>query len=751
MADDDILEDLLSWKEKSTTLIRDTGLKLPTTPTNVLISSSSSKEAETCLSIPTDLNAELFDYQRDGVQWLYKKHCRARACLLADEMGLGKTVQVCVFLGALYSQKKIKTTIIVVPPTLLPMWVHALEQWGRLDNKVVEIVHNDPKGKRASRWKKLTYGLPCVMLTTYGVLRQDATNMSAVLVDYVVLDEAHLIRDASTQAFKGAITLSSRHKIALTGTPLMNSFEDMWSIFKFLDGSILNTSRSDFSAISAVLLHGNEKDASDQHRLRAESELTKLRAAIKPFMLRREKADVQAVCCVKHDTVVWVCLNELQRKQYELFVRSRFEGNTVLNPNGDEVEDDLSQLDEWVSGEGDASEKGGDVRPLVLLTALSQICNHPWFSLTDAGFHQALTNPFQVPCEEVGDIFGGPKLRVALHIITRCINASRRKCCVFSRTKRTLSMLAVLLQAWSISFTRVDGDVSSPSERTRAIREFNEDPQLWVCLLTTHVGGLGVSFHAASCVILMDPSWNPSADAQAVDRVHRIGQKHQDVLIFRLLTCGTVEEKVYRNQIFKSIAAKQSMQKSEEQSVEFHRYFTRIQLRNMFEIGDLDKSLTAAQLEVLHSNNVQPCVKDIVKDAPLVCALSDHGCVITEVSATAGVKADLIKETTTPLKRASKRTRSFSHSPPPTPCRRLSSAGGLDQSNPLSAASMGFEYSETERPPAMEVLESDENALLELSRDQNDDTVRAYVNTRSLERAGSLNLSESFKECVDEF
>ncbi|CCW71292.1 unnamed protein product [Phytomonas sp. Hart1] len=674
--DDDLLEDLLSWKAESATPMNDSGKTLPTAPTNALNSSSPSKEAETYLSIPSDLREELFDYQRDGVQWLYKKHCKARACLLADEMGLGKTVQVCTFLGALYSQKQIKTTIIIVPPTLLPMWTNALEQWGRLDANMVEVVHNDTKGKRTSRWKKLTYGLPCVMLTTYGVLRQDAANMNVVMVDYVVLDEAHLIKDASTQTFKGALALSSRHKIALTGTPFMNSFEDMWSIFKFLDGSILNASRSDFSAISAVLLHGSGSDAGEQNRLRAESELTKLKAAIKPFMLRREKVDVQSVSCVKHDSVVWLSLSEVQRKQYELFLQSRFEENRTSPPNGGEVDEDLSQMDECVSGEGDALTKGGEGGSLVLLTALSQICNHPWFSLTDAGFHASLTNPFQVSCEEAGDIFAGPKLKIALHIITSCINTSHRKCCVFSRTKRMLSMLAVLLEMSSISFTRMDGDITSPTERTRVIREFNEDPQLWVCLLTTQVGGLGVSFHGASCVILMDPSWNPSLDSQAVDRVHRIGQKNQDVLVFRLLTCGTVEEKVYRNQILKSVAAKQSMQRSKEQLPEFHRYFTRIPLRNMFEVGEFDKSLTAAHLELLHSNKVQSFVKDIVKDAPHVCAVSDHGCLMTEVTATVEGESELTKEISTPPKRVAKRSRSLSHTQSPTPRRRLQSPEG---------------------------------------------------------------------------
>lgn len=615
--DDDLLADLLSWRGPPPTLSPlGSGLSEPVVPTNVLLSGGAKARTRspTCVANPTvdngaapelvlppALKDRLLPHQVEGVTWLYRRHRVARACLLADEMGLGKTVQVCAFLGLLYASKSITTTIIVAPPTLLPMWESALSGWAQLDANVVEAVHQQTKAKREGRWKKLRFGLPCVMLTTYGVLRQDAASVSSSLVDYVVLDEAHLIKDASTNVFRSALMLSARHKIAMTGTPLMNSFEDMWSIFRFLDGSIIDMKRSDFGAVSALLLRGNERDATGNQRMEAEAELAKLQTAIRPYMLRREKRHVGVVGSRKHDNVVWVPLSPVQRALYDSFVASK----EVMCSRAE----------------------GSRINPLLLLTTLCQLCNHPWLSLSDQAFVEAVKQPQQAPCEDLGNMMSGPKLQVALAIIQRAIG-KHRKTLVFSRSKRLLTMLAAVLVEHGVLFARVDGDTANLEERYRAVQDFTSREDLLVCLLTTQVGGVGLTFETTSCVILLDPSWNPSADAQAVDRVHRIGQR-QDVFVFRLVSCGTVEEKVYRNQVFKTMAAKQSLQAEGDYS-EFFRYFTRLQLHSMFDVGDLDASETAQQLELLHPNCVSPEAMELVRGIGGVSAVSDNGSVLME-------------------------------------------------------------------------------------------------------------------------
>ncbi|KPA73668.1 putative DNA excision/repair protein SNF2 [Leptomonas pyrrhocoris] len=620
------------------------------------------------LQLPDSVQSRLLPHQREGVQWLYARHCKSRACLLADEMGLGKTVQVAAFLGELYRRKSIKTTILIVPPTLVPMWAAALSDWdgadGREMGSLVEIIHNDQRKKRQARWRKLAYGMPCVLLTTYGVLRQDAALMSATLVDYVVLDEAHLIRDARTCAFKSALTLSARHKVALTGTPLMNSFDDMWSVFQFLDGSILPSSRAGFSAISAMLLRGNEKDASRGQREAAAVELHKLRAAIRPFMLRREKKDfANAVASAKEDVVVWVRMSDVQRQQYEAFLESKEVATATPSPP--------------LPGSADVDDVG--TNPLLLLTMLSQICNHPWLNLVDAAFTAAVAQPYAAPLMEMGDVFAGSKLWVTLQLLVRCIRQCR-KSLVFSHSKRVLRLLGCLLTDWGVTHLQVDSD--TPSEhRFAAVQRFNDDPSVWVCLLTRRVGGIGLTFTAATAVVLLDPSWNPSADAQAVDRVHRIGQTG-DVVVYRLVTCGTVEEKVYRNQVFKRMAALQSvragvpnngddeeevlcdadgadqgdeavatttplssptepLRQQHQASSELYRYFTRLQLRSMLAMDDIDRSSTAEQLEALHPHRVDDDLRRELRRIDGVCDVSDNSCVLmARVDATAAAEEE---------------------------------------------------------------------------------------------------------------
>ncbi|KAH9577857.1 SNF2-related [Trypanosoma melophagium] len=561
------------------------------------------------LQLLPEIEEKLFDYQKEGIHWLYERHRKGRGCLLADEMGLGKTVQVSTFIGAIYMHKYATSTIIIVPPTLLPIWESALLQWGRLGPPIVEVIHNDPKAKRLQRWRRLKHGTSCIFLTTYGVLRQDSTAMGVRMVDYVIMDEAHLIKDASTQAFQCAMSLSSRHRIAITGTPLMNNFEDLWSIFQFVDGSILGFNRADFRSINAVLLRGNERDAIEKERNDASRQLALIQDAIRPYMLRRDKRQLQTLQVEKRDLVVWVRLDRIQEEQYRTLIDSDRVAMTFRNP-------DNSQS-------------------LVLLTSLMKTCDHPWLNLSDEAYREAFQSPFSPHKVDVdfGDVFSSSKITSALALVVKCIGEGR-KTLIFSRSKRLLDLFAIALHTRWIAFARLDGDVPVET-RVETMRRFNDTAGLFVCLLTTQVGGVGLTAAAASAVVLLDPSWNPSTDAQAIDRVHRIGQT-RDVVVYRLITCGTVEEKVYRNQVFKGMAARQgttAAQAENNDRAEFYRYFTRLQLRSMFELGTHDRSETAAQLECLHPNSVPAEERAKLTALPFVCDVSNNSCVHVEAVA----------------------------------------------------------------------------------------------------------------------
>lgn len=645
--DDDILNDLLeldrpaaaSQECRQTASPLDLERSSTTSPTP-----STTHVLHTC-DIPEQLNRDLYPYQRDGVQWLYKRHCTARGALLADEMGLGKTIQVCAFLGRLYAEKRIHITVIVCPSTLFSFWQETLKKWGQLPDGVVEVVHGGTKARRAARWNRLTYKAPCLLLTSYGVIRQDMSSSSALstsMLDYVVLDEAHMIKDPSGGAFKSVRQLSARHRVALTGTPLVNSFEDLWSLFQFLDGSTLSSfteTRKAFHAVSATILRGNEKDSSSQEKKASQQELARLQEMIRPFLLRREKAELwgndteqggRAPAAVaseampgKRDTVIWVRLSDLQQKQYQLLLlmkpTSKAKAAAASAATTSEV--DPLGMDDGVDSTmpfippdvatttpttpstppGGEGEPSVEVEPFALLTLLRQTCQHTWMHLNESAFHAAVQTPSLAPCDDAGDLYSGSsKLAIALQLVQHQVSAGVRSL-VFSSSRRLLTLFSLVLDAANVSWVRLDGS-TKVDQRMQITEAFNEG-ETSVCLLSPQVGGIGLTLVGASCVILMEPSWNPAVDSQATDRVYRIGQRKQ-VDVYRLIACGTVEEKMYRNQIFKLTAAKQSVHcgraaalQDPEMVLEASRYFTHLQLREMFAPGDFERSVTAEQLE----------------------------------------------------------------------------------------------------------------------------------------------------------
>ncbi|KAH8618679.1 Helicase conserved C terminal domain [Trypanosoma vivax] len=322
-------------------------------------------------------------------------------------------------------------------------------------------------------------------------------------------------------------------------------------------------------------------------------------------MLRRGKQQLESVSAAKRDLIIWLQLDDTQKRMY-----------TSLS-NGD--------------SEKQVAQNSAACEPFLLLTSLMQTCNHPWLNLDDETYRGSIQNPFQHPegGPELGNVFSSSKIAAGIALVVKCISENR-KVLVFSRSKRMLDLFGVTLMNWLIDFMRVDGD-TAPEERLDIVSQFSEKNNIWVLLLTTQVGGIGLTATAASGVVLLDPSWNPSIDAQAVDRVHRVGQT-RDVVVYRLITCGTVEEKIYRNQIFKSMAAKQGTAGAEGVgeggSVEFHRYFTRLQLRNIVDIGVLDHSETAIHLRCLNPDSVLETERSSLLSLPFVCDVSDNGCIL---------------------------------------------------------------------------------------------------------------------------
>ncbi|XP_048376177.2 DNA excision repair protein ERCC-6-like isoform X2 [Stegostoma tigrinum] len=416
--------------------------------------------------------------------------------------------------------------------------------------------------------------------------------------DYLVLDEAHKIKSKSTKTFKCVNAIPAKHRILLTGTPLQNNLQEMWSLFDFTcQGSLLGTAKAFKMQYENPITRAREKDATPAEKalgLRISENLMRI---IEPYFLRRTKENVQLTressqnqlssshceaqmpsLTRKNDLIVWVYLSRVQEEIYQKFISS------------DQIQELLQTRRS----------------PLVQLTNLKKLCDHPRL-LSRCICHElglggcegeavddnALSDISRVPDEDL--ISESGKLVFLLGLLEKLREEGKRTL-VFSQSRKMLDIIQRILTNRSFPCMRLDGTMALP-DRQKRIKAFQQREDHCVFLLTTQVGGVGLTLTAANRVVVFDPSWNPATDAQAVDRAYRIGQT-DNVVIYRLVTCGTVEEKIYRRQIFKDSLVRQSIGEKKNP----YRYFSSQELRELFILEDPRVSSTQRQLQSMHAS-----------------------------------------------------------------------------------------------------------------------------------------------------
>ncbi len=433
-------------------------------------------------TLPDDLTAQLRGYQRRGVDWLVFLREHSMGALLADDMGLGKTLQaLCAIQGK---------TLIVCPTSVLQAWSDQIQKFR--PGLSVSLYYGP---------NRLMSDQAEVVLTTYGLLRQDRE----VFVDRewgtIILDEAQTIKNPSSQVAQAAHQLRSRFRIALSGTPIENRLDDLWSQFQFVCPGLLGT-RERFS-----------EQASGGTGLQL------LRDRIRPFVLRRLKREVAHELPPRTETVLHGELTQEERAVYEAILAStRAE---ILN----------------------ALQSGGSVlSALEALLRLRQACCHP-----------AL-----VPGSGGSTPNGSSKVRLLLEQLDESVAQGHRSL-VFSQWTSFLDLIAPELRNRGLSHLRLDG--STPN-RGEIVRKFQSQEGPPILLMSLKAGGVGLTLTAADHVFLLDPWWNPAAEDQAADRAHRIGQNNP-VLIHRLIARETVEEKILELQLKKRDLAKAILEGAE--------------------------------------------------------------------------------------------------------------------------------------------------------------------------------------------
>ena len=523
--------------------------------------------------IPGDVYPYLFDYQKTGVQWLWELYLQQVGGIIGDEMGLGKTIQVISFLAGLhYSKRLTKPIIVVCPATVMKQWVNEFHRWwpplrvsilhtsgsGMINVKSESSRENalasemwDPlrpqgmtKGQKAAkRIVKRVLEEGHVLVTTYSGLQTYASLLIPVDWECAILDEGHKIRNPNTAITIYCKELRTPNRVILSGTPMQNNLSELWSLFDFVFPMRLGTLVNFRNQFEFPIRQGGYANASNLQVQTASKCAETLKDAISPYLLQRFKIDVAADLPKKSEQVLFCKLTKLQRNAYEAFLGS----------------DDMTSI------------LNGRRQVLYGVDILRKICNHP-----DLQDHKILSVK---PGYNYGSGVKSGKMQVVKSLLELWKDTGH-KTLLFAQHRIMLDILERFVKSLTgFKYCRMDGTTPIHT-RQDMVDKFNNAPDIHLFLLTTKVGGIGVNLTGADRVIIYDPDWNPSTDVQARERAWRLGQK-REVTIYRLMTAGTIEEKIYHRQIFKQFLTNKILRDPKQRQT-----FQMKDLHDLFTLGD---------------------------------------------------------------------------------------------------------------------------------------------------------------------
>lgn len=436
---------------------------------------------------PEGIKAVLRPYQQRGWKWLYRNACIGFGSIIADDMGLGKTLQVITLLLRFKEEGRLDRhpSLIVVPTTLLDNWQKETERFA--PELSARIYHGAGRNFEDNGYDML--------ITSYGVLRSDAELFQKKKWSVVVIDEAQNIKNPSTEQSKAVKKLKSPVRIAMSGTPVENRLSEYWSIFDFTNKGYLGS-----------LKYFKEEMATPIEMFRDEAQLDRFRKITSPFILRRLKTDKTIISDLpeKIENDRFVSLTKEQTAIYQNVVQSM-----------------LSIIETEENG---SMKRSGMI--FKLMTALKQICNHPSQYLKKEDSNPALSG----------------KAEMLLDLL-QTIHEGNEKVLIFTQYKEMGDLLVKMIEKRFGNPPLFLHGSTSLKKRAELVSDFQKKGQYKTFILSIKAGGTGLNLTAANHVIHYDLWWNPAVEAQATDRAFRIGQ-HKNVMVYRLITRGTFEEKI---------------------------------------------------------------------------------------------------------------------------------------------------------------------------------------------------------------
>ena len=439
------------------------------------------------LKMPKGVQADFRDYQKKGIGWLWFMYKYGLNGILADDMGLGKTLQALTLLQKAKEDEGAKPTLVICPTTVVFNWETEIQKFAPTLT-CLKISGPD----RKSLFKKIPqYD---VIITSYALIRRDIKHFKDLNFRYIVLDESQNIKNATSQTAQAVKELNSDHKLALSGTPIENKLEELWSVFDFLmPGFLFNMAEFNMRYVRPIM---ERQDKTVEKRLKLQ---------IYPFILRRMKRDVAKDLPDKVENVAYCELTDEQRDFYL----------QVLDSTKEELFKSIEQ-------------NGLEKSRLSIFSALlrlRQICCHP--RLYDK--------------DDIKHILSSGKFEKLKSLLEEIISEGHRVL-LFSQFVNMLDIIKDWLEREGIKYEYLTGKTK---DRKAAVENFNNNPTIPVFLISLKAGGTGLNLTGADYVIHYDPWWNPAVEDQATDRAYRIGQKKK-VFVYRLITKNTVEEKIQK-------------------------------------------------------------------------------------------------------------------------------------------------------------------------------------------------------------
>ncbi|TPP65404.1 SWI:SNF matrix associated [Fasciola gigantica] len=443
---------------------------------------------------------EMRDYQVRGLNWMIQLHQDNINGILADEMGLGKTLQTISMLGYMkHCRQKSGPSLIIVPKSTLSNWMNEIKRWVPTLRPVAligmqeernQVIRDEIVGKE---WD--------VLVTSYEICIREKAVLRKFHYIYLIIDEAHRIKNEKSKLSDIVRQFRSQNRLLITGTPLQNNLHELWALLNFLMPDLF---------ASSELFDDMFKTNSEQEQ----NLIQRLHAVLKPFLLRRIKADVEKRLPPKKEIKIYIGLSKMQRDLYTKILMKDIDlVNSMINVNANRAD---------------------RVRLLNILMQLRKCCNHPY--LFDG-------------------LEPGPPYTTDMHLIENCgkmvlldkllarLKEQGSRVLIFSQMTRLLDILEDYCLWRGHDYFRLDGSTRH-EDRQVYIDEYNRPGSTkFIFMLSTRAGGLGINLATADVVIIYDSDWNPQVDLQAMDRAHRIGQT-KTVRVFRLITENTVEERI---------------------------------------------------------------------------------------------------------------------------------------------------------------------------------------------------------------